>query len=343
MSIGSSCDCGSQTQDPDGAVDSSEAEPDAESGLDAGLDAASDDCEGFVDDGLRACVPGGRFWFGTIVDEETCPGCPADWLESSRQSFEDQGLLARELSIPRFAIDLREVSIREYADFVAATGSVAPPEFCDYPPNHPCLESPTGWNSDGTPGAEQLDDPVRCVTKDEARAYCEWRGGRLPFTTEWMKAARGALPNRREYPWEEGWAAVWAYGEVGADAQTRLAERLGGTAEASPNPECRYCCELWHEGSPEPVDSRPENASPYGLLHMIGNVYEWVETAATGDGYEEGRVEVVGHPGFGSEDTYEADRWYVGRISGGIASETSSRSPVPRERQLGFRCAYDLP
>jgi hypothetical protein len=152
------------------------------------------------------------------------------------------------------------------------------------------------------------------------------------------------LPNRREYPWEEGWAAPWAFGDIGSNASVRLGTRIQFTAErGEADKGCPLpCCDGWQMGRPEPVDSRPENASSYGLLHMIGNVYEWVETAPTGDAYEASPIEVMGQPGFGSVDSYDSTGYYAGRISGGTPSVTRDTS-VPRERQVGFRCAYDPP
>lgn len=86
--------------------------------------------------------------------------------------------------------------------------------------------------------------PAVNVTFEEAKDYCSWAGKRLPLPLEWEKAARGK--EGREYPW-------------GADPDPAKAN-VG-------NPE----------RGPVEVDAIPESASPYGILHLGGNVWEWVD------------------------------------------------------------------
>ena len=89
------------------------------------------------------------------------------------------------------------------------------------------------------------DHPVTYVTRAQSRAYAAWVGGRLPRDSEWTRAAQG----------DSG--RLWPWGDEPADAtRANFDEHVDDTT---------------------PVGSYPAGASPYGLLDMAGNVWEWVE------------------------------------------------------------------
>jgi formylglycine-generating enzyme required for sulfatase activity len=109
-------------------------------------------------------------------------------------------------------------------------------------------EPPAYWSQGRMPrGTDQ--HPVIGVTWDDALAYCRWlaettgRSYTLPSEAEWEKGARGT--DGRIYPWGDAW-------EVG-----RCNSREDGVNESTP------------------VSAYPQGASPYGLLDMAGNVWQW--------------------------------------------------------------------
>ncbi|MEI7954042.1 MAG: SUMF1/EgtB/PvdO family nonheme iron enzyme [Verrucomicrobiota bacterium] len=97
---------------------------------------------------------------------------------------------------------------------------------------------PEGWGK----------KPVTWVSLEDARAYAAWAGKRLPHETEWQYAAQGG--DGRLYPW-------------------------GSTpnAEAIP-PECKDKNVL---RPPTDVDAFPKGASPFGVMDMVGNVWQWTD------------------------------------------------------------------
>lgn len=171
-------------------------------------------------------------------------------------------------SVPPFWIDQYEVSIGQYADFLAwtqrhpGTARSLLPE--GTPENHSFV--PAGWapgkSADGeTPGyfavakaggsyegsPLSLDAPVFGVDWPSAYAYALWKDRRLPSDLEWEVAASGGLG--RKYPW-------------GAEARPGAAHLAGNAALPK-----------W-----APVNATTEDHTPEGVIGLGGNVSEWTSS-----------------------------------------------------------------
>jgi iron(II)-dependent oxidoreductase len=100
---------------------------------------------------------------------------------------------------------------------------------------------------DGVPLPGWDNKPVTWVSIEDARAYAAWAGKRLPREWEWQYAAQGN--DGRHYPWGNLW-----------DETMVPAVNRGRTLRA-----------------PDDVDAHPAAASPFGVLDLIGNVWQWTD------------------------------------------------------------------
>ena len=201
-----------------------------------------------------------------------------------RMGSEDSDVVAgdgegpvREVKMGEFFISPAAVTNRQFSQFVGDTGYVTDAERFGWsfvfrafvPPTSAVVgtvsdaewwlgvsgatwRSPEGAGSDL---ADRSEHPAVHVSWNDAVAYCDWAGTRLPTETEWEKAARGGLVGRR-FPWGDDlvpngehrcniWQGTFPTVDTGADG-------FRGTA---------------------PVEAYPPNG--YGLFNTAGNVWEW--------------------------------------------------------------------
>jgi serine/threonine-protein kinase len=137
---------------------------------------------------------------------------------------------AHRVAVKAFFLDQTEVTCREYEKFVRATNR----------------RPPLSWSNGGC-AATTEDYPITNVDWNDANAFAQWAGKRLPTEEEWEFAARGS--DGRLYPWGNEWRPNAANaGDSSAGRFTR-------------------------------VGSYPEGKSPSGAMDMIGNAWEWTSSS----------------------------------------------------------------
>lgn len=156
------------------------------------------------------------------------------------------------------------------------------------------------------------DHPAVFVTWEEGQAYCEWVGGRLPTEAEREKAARGT--DDRKYPW--------------------------GNEE--PNPDLAVFRRTWGLIATDPVGAHPKGASPYGLMDMGGNVWEWCSDWYDDKYYEVSPARDPKGPPTGIARVVRGGSW-DSRPDVTSASCRNWGHRGYREGDFGFRCAMNVP
>ena len=319
---------------------------------------------------------------GSCVDNRDCPipgtRCIESSIEGQRSRCEASGqrgfASCSDDNVPwftawisEFFIDRTEVTQADFAQCVAAGGCNEPPDCAEDSSN---TSQRDAWNPELRSG-----QPVTCVTWGDARAYCQWRGLRLPTEFEWELAARGDhhvlydfCPPQEAQPPDEysstpgcepiegGYYFPW--GQY-APVECSLSNTLYSVADAPELDEpvdfagsCR--------GAVVPVGRHVNGGSFYGVLDMAGNVSEWTNDRYSAERYVElGKASncsangcdwQLGRDVFGVPDPKGPGSGTLRVTRGGsTTSETinefalftrGSASPLARSPTLGFRCAF---
>ena len=244
----------------------------------------------------------------TDAQSETQSDLRLDWVTIPAGSF----LLGSGPPSARSAVLPSELPQHtlEVAEFRLAQTPVTNREYAAFvqATGHP---APAHWFADALPPS-LAQHPVTHVDWYDAQAFCRWAGVRLPTEAEWEKAARGPLS-------KTGGAAIYPWGNAPPD-RTRLNYRRTGKRTST-----------------TPVDHYPRGATPYGVLDMAGNVWEWVSSAyapypyTAADGRENAQTNVQRVLRGGSFASPSAD--FV------RCAMRSLSYPTRRREHIGFRVA----
>lgn len=212
-------------------------------------------------DGTMVAIPGGRSVAGSTDEERAL--AYEEWMTAAgTDTAKAQGWFDREeerhiVHLDAFRIDLLPVTNGAYAEFVADGGAPAPTmdeatwKRQGFAQDWATQVQRFVWTSDRPPSGRE-DHPVVLVSWDDAAAYCAWRGQvvggvrRLPGAHEFEKAARG----------ESGLAYPWG---------TAFDKSMLDAGDGGP-------------GDTVAVGSYPAAASPFGVLDLAGNVFQWTAT-----------------------------------------------------------------
>jgi sulfatase modifying factor 1 len=251
----------------------------------------------------------------------------------------------RRVRVDSFRIDRHAVSNAEFAAFVEQTGHMTEAEgfgwsfvfdgllTYDFTSKRGVAHAPwwrqvegADWRRPEGPQSDldgRTDHPVVQVSWNDAQAYCEWAGRRLPTEAEWEYAARGGLEGK-VFPWgdelEPGGEHRMNVWQGAFPAENTCADGFYGTC---------------------PVGAYPANG--YGLHNMTGNVWEWCADWYSPDFHtRDHRTNPQGPPRGTNRSTrggsYLCHHSYCRRYR---VAARNSLEPESTTGNTGFRCVSD--
>ena len=268
-------------------------------------------------------IPAGEFRMGTVLTEvPQLVEWAKEWYpKGTAVRFIDE-TPRHTVYLDAFYMDVYEVTNAQYREFVKATGHREPEGYGIVDGKSPKVQIDFNpWKDSRFNSPQQ---PVVCVSWEDAMAYCEWAGKRLPTEAEWEKAARGGLVGRK-YPWGD---------EEPDGTRCNFADKNTDFDWSDKNVDDGYQYTA-------PVGSFASNG--YGLYDMAGNVWEWVANWYDSGYYANSPRQNPKGPNVGSW------RWRV--LRGGswlrdpyflrVADRNHNLDPWSSSSYCGFRCAQD--
>jgi formylglycine-generating enzyme required for sulfatase activity len=254
-------------------------------------------------------IPGGRFFMGSDDD------LPAEKP-------------AHKVTLRAFCIDIHEVTADAYracsdrgdckrAGTTNRWEGITPKEAKAYDPLCTAADPKKGTH------------PINCVDWMMADRFCRAAGKRLPTEAEWEFAARGS--DGRKYPWGDAAPTAKHLNACGAECV------LWGKRHGAPQENMYEADDGF--ATTAPVGSFPLGASPFGVMDVVGNVWEW-----TADWYgpyaSDDQDEPTG-PSSGATRVIRGGAWNGAYPDWVRPTFRFHDAPETRSHGVGFRCAKD--
>lgn len=196
--------------------------------------------------GRGIAIAGGPYVLGSPTAERDWGYAHSPPLVGAQRWYDRWERTPRRVDLAPYRIDANLVTQADYGAFVRATdGRVPYITSVEYQTQgflvHPyATVEPYLWLQVAKPPAGLEAHPVVLVNRDDAAAYCAWRGKRLPSEDEWEAACRTG--ETRRFPWGNAWSAE------------RVHHGAAGTA---------------------PAGALQAGATPAGVEDLLGNVFQW--------------------------------------------------------------------
>ncbi|MGH2524803.1 MAG: SUMF1/EgtB/PvdO family nonheme iron enzyme, partial [Anaerolineales bacterium] len=200
------------------------------------------------------------------------------------------------VTLPAFFMDQYEVTNARYEKCVAEQGCAPPANTGGF----------TRSFYFGNP--EFANHPAIFVSWEQAEAFCQWEGKRLPTEAEWEYSASGG--DGRRYPWGD----TFDFNLLPVNSRDTVA-----------------------------VGSFPGGASPFGVYDMAGNVGEWVADRYSATYYRESPAENPPGPEEGNARVYRGGSFGNANSANYTTTRRYNQGQRFFDSDIGFRCVMDLP
>ncbi len=266
-----------------------------------------------IDKAEMVFIPGGEFIMGNNPDELEEIWKKLNW-DTAEIQFTKSEQPAHRVQVDGFWMYRNLVTVAQYKLFCKATGTKMP-------------QTPSyKWND---------ENPVANVSWHDAKAYCKWSGGRLPFEAEWEYAARGGNTGTGGKP-----RTIFVWGDsLPVKPVANLADETFIKSGYYNSPGFHFFTG-YDDGFATASPVRAFPANDFGLFDMAGNVLEWCEDWYGLDYYLTSPVKNPHGPVTGERRVLRGGAFdttpTITRISRRLGN-----SPDIRNEEKGFRCVND--